>query len=147
MPAPHWPQLADVHDRNTRSRNMAAIKGKHTKPELIVRRGLHARGLRFRLHRRDLPGRPDLVFPSQRVALFVHGCFWHAHEGCRFSKMPRTDAERWRMKLEENRARDERDQSALELSGWRVIVIWECELRDRVARRLDDLANEIRALT
>jgi DNA mismatch endonuclease (patch repair protein) len=138
------PPLADVHDKATRSRNMAAIKAKDTKPELIVRRGLHARGLRFRLHRRDLPGRPDIVFPSRRIVLFVHGCFWHAHEGCHYFKVPETDHDRWREKLEGNRARDERDQATLKALGWRVLVVWECELRGDVSKQLDELADMIR---
>ena len=137
--------MADVHDKATRSRNMAAIKGKNTKPEMIVRRGLHARGLRFRLHRRELPGCPDLVFPSRQIALFVHGCFWHAHQGCRFFKLPGTDQERWSTKLEGNRTRDERDQAALRMMGWQVVVVWECELRGDVTKRLDELATIIRA--
>jgi DNA mismatch endonuclease (patch repair protein) len=124
---------------------MSAIRSKDTRPELIVRRGLHARGLRYRLHRKDLPGKPDLVFPSRRVVLFVHGCFWHAHAGCRYYKIPRTESERWRKKLEGNRARDVRDQSALISIGWRVVVVWECELRGAVAKRLDELASEIQA--
>ncbi len=124
---------------------MAAIKGKNTKPELIVRRGLHRRGLRFRLHHPDLPGRPDLVFPSLRVALFVHGCFWHAHQSCRYYRVPKTNEDRWREKLEGNRARDKRNQIVLKSKGWRVLVIWECELRDRVEERLDELVEEIRA--
>jgi DNA mismatch endonuclease (patch repair protein) len=123
---------------------MAAIKAKNTKPEMIVRRGLHSRGLRFRLHRRDLPGCPDLVFPSKQIALFVHGCFWHAHEGCRYFKLPGTDHERWRTKLEGNRTRDERDQAALRRIGWQVLVVWECELRGDVTIRLDALAGMIR---
>lgn len=124
---------------------MAAIKAKNTKPEMIVRRGLHARGLRFRLHRPDLPGRPDLVFPSKRIALFVHGCFWHAHEGCRFYRLPQTDQTRWRENLEGNRDRDERDQAALRAMGWCVVVVWECELRVASAKRLDEVAQIIRA--
>lgn len=136
--------MADVHDKAVRSRNMAAIKAKNTKPEMIVRRGLHSRGLRFRLHRRDLPGCPDLVFPSKLTALFVHGCFWHAHEGCRYFKLPATDVERWRTKLDGNRTRDKRDQAALRSLGWRVFVVWECELRGDVTNRLDDLARIIR---
>lgn len=124
---------------------MAAIKAKNTKPEMIVRRGLHSRGLRFRLHPRDLPGCPDLVFPCKRIALFVHGCFWHAHEDCRYFKLPKTDEERWRTKLEGNRARDERDQAALRSIGWQVLVVWECELRGDVTMRLDALARMIRA--
>ena len=140
--------MADVHDKSTRSRNMAAIRAKNTKPEMIVRRGLHARGLRYRLHRRDLPGTPDLVFPALRVALFVNGCFWHAHDGCRYFKLPKTDPERWRAKLEGNRLRDQRDQHELRVRGWRVLVIWECELRGKssvdISRRLDEIARNIR---
>ena len=124
---------------------MAAIKARDTKPEMIVRRGLHARGFRFRLHRPDLPGRPDLVFPSQRVALFVHGCFWHAHEGCRYFILPATDQARWKAKLEGNRVRDGRDQTALNKMGWQVVVVWECELRAGAEKRLDELAVMIRA--
>ena len=123
---------------------MAAIKGKDTKPEMLVRRGLHHRGLRFRLHRRDLPGRPDLVFPSRRVALFVHGCFWHAHAGCRYFKLPETGRDQWREKLERNRARDTQNRSRLISDGWRVIVVWECELRHDLSGRIDGLAEEIR---
>lgn len=112
---------------------------------MIVRRGLHKKGLRFRLHSRDLPGCPDLVFPSRRVVVFIHGCFWHAHAGCRYYTTPQTDAERWREKLEGNSARDARNQAALCVAGWRVIVVWECELRDGAERRLDALAEEIKA--
>jgi len=144
MPESPWRLLADVHDKAARSRNMAAIKSKNTRPELIVRRGLHKRGLRFRLYRRDLPGCPDLVFPAKRVIIFVHGCFWHAHAGCRYYKVPQTDAKRWREKLEGNSARDTRNQAALRAAGWRVIVLWECELREGAERRLDALAEEIR---
>ncbi|MCX7299345.1 MAG: very short patch repair endonuclease [Rhodobacterales bacterium] len=124
---------------------MAAIKGRDTKPELIVRSGLHQRGLRFRLHRRDLPGRPDLVFPSRRIAVFVHGCFWHAHDNCSYFTLPATEPERWRAKLDGNSARDRRNQAALEALGWRVIIIWECELRNGAAKRLDEVASKIRA--
>lgn len=141
--------LADVHDKATRSRNMAAIKGRDTKPEIIVRRGLHTRGLRFRLHRKDLPGCPDLVFPRKRVALFVHGCFWHAHRNCRYFKLPETNTNRWRLKLEANRLRDAANEEALRRAGWTVIVIWECELRGKaqvqVAHLLDEIARKIRS--
>lgn len=124
---------------------MTAIKAKDTKPELMVRRGLHARGLRYRLHRSDLPGRPDIVFPSRQLVLFVHGCFWHAHEGCRYFKLPETNRDRWRDKLEGNRARDERDQAALRKLGWRVMVVWECQLRGDLSKQLDEIADKVRA--
>ncbi|MBL4543750.1 MAG: DNA mismatch endonuclease Vsr [Rhodobacteraceae bacterium] len=127
---------------------MAAIRDRDTKPERIVRSGLHARGLRFRLHRKGLPGRPDLVLPRWRVALFVNGCFWHAHRGCRYFQLPSTNTDVWQKKLEGNRARDERDQAALRELGWHVVVVWECRIRDRrpedVERVLDELAAMIR---
>ena len=127
---------------------MTAIRAKNTKPEMIVRQGLHARGLRYRLHKKGLPGTPDLVFARKRVALFVHGCFWHAHSGCRYFKLPKTNAEKWKAKLEGNRSRDERDQAALKIHGWRVLVVWECEIRGRtraeVEELLDQLATNIR---
>ena len=107
---------------------MARVRGRDTKPEMAVRRYLHARGLRFRLHRRDLPGRPDLVFPSRRVAVFVHGCFWHQHPGCKRAKLPQTRADSWRRKLEANRERDVAALKALEEAGWTALVVWECEL-------------------
>lgn len=108
---------------------MAGIQGKNTKPELIVRRLLFASGYRFRLHRRDLPGAPDIVMPSRKVAIFVHGCFWHMHQGCRFSKMPATRPEFWKAKLEANVERDRRAVEKLQALGWRVLCVWECSTR------------------
>ncbi len=119
----------------TRSRNMAAIRGKDTAPELAVRRILHAMGVRFRLHRKDLPGSPDIVLPRQRKVVFVHGCFWHRHEGCRYSTTPKTRQEFWVVKFESNVFRDNRNQSELKQLGWRVLVVWECELRKPEALR------------
>ena len=112
-----------------RSRNMAAIRGKDTAPELAVRRILHAMGLRFRLHRKDLPGRPDIVLPKHRTVVFVHGCFWHRHEACRYTTTPKTRQEFWQSKFAANIERDNRNRTDLLQLGWRVIVIWECELR------------------
>lgn len=114
----------------TRSRNMAAIRGKDTAPELAVRRILHAMGLRFRLHRKDLPGCPDIVLPRHRTVVFVHGCFWHRHEGCRYTTTPKTRQEFWMAKFDSNVFRDRRYQAELNLLGWRVLVVWECELRN-----------------
>ena len=108
---------------------MSGIRGKHTKPEIAVRRALFASGYRFRLHRRDLPGAPDIVLPGRRVAIFVHGCFWHMHAVCRFANMPATREEFWRLKLEGNARRDRRDEAALAEQGWRVLVVWECATR------------------
>ena len=112
-----------------RSRNMAAIRGKDTAPELAIRRILHAMGLRFRLHRKDLPGRPDIVLPKHRTVVFVHGCFWHRHENCRHTTTPKTRQEFWQTKFAANVERDRRNQTDLQQLGWRVIVVWECELR------------------
>jgi len=111
-----------------RSANMRAVRSANTKPEMVVRRAAHAIGFRFRLHRKDLPGTPDLVFPGLKIALFVHGCFWHRHSGCPRAALPTSNVDFWRQKLEQNFARDQRAQSALREAGWRVEVIWECEL-------------------
>ncbi len=108
---------------------MSGIKGKHTKPEMLVRALLTAAGFRYRLHRRDLPGAPDIVLASRRVAIFVHGCFWHAHEGCRLAAMPSTRPEFWKAKLAGNLARDEATIAKLSMFGWRVLVVWECSTR------------------
>lgn len=112
-----------------RRRNMSAIRGRDTKPEMIVRRALHAAGLRYRLHG-NLPGKPDLVFPGRRAVIFVHGCFWHGHD-CPMFKLPATRQDFWREKIEQNRARDARAHAALVSSDWRIFVIWECALRGR----------------
>lgn len=112
-----------------RSWLMSRVRGKHTKPEMIVRRAAHALGLRFRLHRKDLPGRPDLVFPRHKVALFVHGCFWHRHPGCRLASTPKTRTEFWQSKFDANVARDIRVAEQLRAACWRVVTIWECETR------------------
>lgn len=109
---------------------MAGIRGKDTRPEMILRRGLHARGFRFRLHDRRLPGTPDLVFPGRRAVIFVHGCFWHGH-GCHLFRLPTTRQDFWRMKIEGNVARDEVTENALVADGWRVLTIWECALKGR----------------
>ena len=126
-----------------RSRNLAAISGKDTAPELTVRKMLHGMGLRFRLHREDLPGRPDIVLPRHRTVVFVHGCFWHRHEGCRFTTTPKTRREFWQAKFNGNVARDSRNQADLAELGWRVIVVWECELKqpDFLRNRLTDEFN------
>lgn len=129
--------MTDVVDSATRSRMMASIRGKDTSPEMRVRRYLHGAGLRFRLHDRKLPGSPDLVLPRRRIVVFVHGCFWHRHPGCRYAATPATRSDFWLNKFSANIARDERNRIALERSGWRVIIAWECEVRDET--RLDEL--------
>jgi DNA mismatch endonuclease (patch repair protein) len=106
---------------------MSRIRGKDTKPELLVRSALHRMGYRFRLHRKDLPGRPDVVLPRFNAAVFVHGCFWHRHKGCRLTATPKTRAGFWKKKFHENVRRDKRNEAALRRAGWRVLKIWECE--------------------
>lgn len=125
-------------DKRRRSEIMSKIRGRDTAPELIVRRIAHRLGFRFRLHRRDLPGRPDLVFPRHQLAIFVHGCFWHRHEGCQYAYTPKTRMTFWTAKFEKNVARDRRSVEALRKLGWRVLVIWECETQqeEAVRRRL-----------
>ena len=120
----------DITISPARSRNMAAIRGRNTSPERRVRSLLHGLGYRFRLHRRDLPGSPDIVLPKYRTVVFVHGCFWHRHPGCRYTTTPKTRADFWARKFEQNIERDERQQLQLREMGWSVMVIWECELRD-----------------
>lgn len=116
-----------------RSRNMSRIRGRDTGPEWIVRRLLHRLGYRFRLHRKDLPGKPDIVLPKYRVVVFVHGCFWHSHPGCPRSTRPVQNREFWDAKLDRNSDRDQENRENLEALGWKVIVIWQCELRDQKA--------------
>jgi len=125
--------MVDVVSPADRSRMMAGIQGKNTKPELTVRRMLFASGYRFRLHRRDLPGAPDIVMSGRKVAIFVHGCFWHHHQGCRYAKMPATRPDFWKAKLEANVERDRRAVEKLHALGWRVLCVWECSTRDATA--------------
>lgn len=120
----------DHLDPQRRSDNMSKVRGRDTKPEVRVRQIAHRMGLRFRLHRKDLPGKPDLVLPRHRLAVFVHGCFWHRHAGCSRASMPSTRREFWEAKFDANVARDARQQAELTSAGWRVLVVWECELKD-----------------
>jgi DNA mismatch endonuclease, patch repair protein len=133
--------MSDVVDAVTRSRMMSGIRGKDTAPEMVVRRHLHGAGLRYRLHDRTLPGRPDLVLPRHNVVVFVHGCFWHQHDGCRYAVMPRQNRSFWERKLTANRERDEAAVETLESEGWRVYVVWECDLS---SQQLDSLVKNIR---
>lgn len=122
--------MTDVHTKEQRSRNMAAIKDKDTKPEMRVRSLLHSLGFRFRLHRKDLPGKPDIVLPKHHLAIFVHGCFWHCHD-CQYGRViPATRPEFWASKRGGNVARDVRKQDALKAEGWRVDTVWECQTKD-----------------
>ena len=133
--------MADVIDRATRSRMMSGIRGRDTKPELIVRKYLHAHGLRYRIAPKNLPGKPDIVLPKYHAVVFVHGCFWHRHEGCRYTATPATNPDFWQSKFDANIARDKRAYEQLACLGWCVIVIWECEL---TTESLQALVTEIR---
>ena len=128
--------MADIVDSKRRSELMAGVRSRNTTPELVVRRIAHRMGLRFRLHRKDLPGCPDLVFPKHRLVVFVHGCFWHRHEGCRHASIPKSRTDFWMTKFAANVARDRRQEAALQALGWRVLVIWGCETRDKMAVEL-----------
>ena len=124
-----WPDVPEA-----RRVVMRAVRSKDTKPEMVVRRLTHGMGFRYRLHRNDLPGRPDLVFPGRRKVIFVHGCFWHHHD-CQAGRLPQTRRAFWKAKLHGNRARDERHAAALAEGGWKALTLWECELADRDALR------------
>ena len=131
----------DKISREARSEVMRKVKNKNTRPELMIRRLLHGRGLRFRLHRSDLPGKPDIVFPKHNKILLVHGCFWHRHEQCKRATTPTDNADYWRLKFERNVARDREVIAALSQLGWSVRVVWECEIKDR--QTVDGLIDEI----
>lgn len=137
---------------NARSAMMAAVKQKNTTPEIIVRQCLHKKGLRFRLHRRDLPGTPDIVLPKLRLAIFVHGCFWHQHLHCRRATFPKTNQDFWKKKFEKNLTRDKLSKRQLESAGWQVAVIWECEtksnelLESSVSRALSVQTNDLQPM-
>lgn len=122
--------MVDIVPKHVRSRMMASIRSGNTKPELTLRRALHRLGFRYRLHGRKLPGKPDLVFPRYRAVLFVHGCFWHRHEGCRYATTPSSNEEFWQQKFQANIARDNAAVEALLNSGWRVGIVWECLFRN-----------------
>lgn len=123
----------DIVPPEKRSRMMAGIKGKNTKPELVVRKLVHGMGLRYRLHRKDLPGSPDLVFSRLKKVIFVHGCFWHRHPGCKFAYTPKSNVPFWLNKLESNMRRDALTLTALDTLGWRALIVWECEVSDLAA--------------
>lgn len=139
--------MVDVVDAATRSRMMAGIRGRDTKPEIELRRALHALGIRYRLHDKRLPGKPDLVFPRFRAAVFVHGCFWHRHEGCRFTTTPATRPDFWNAKFGANVERDCRNVEALLAYGWRTGIVWECAIKtwggNAVAKEVRDWLRTI----
>lgn len=135
--------MTDVFTKAKRSEVMSRIKGRNTKPELAVRSLLHRLGYHFRLNRTDLPGKPDIVLPRHQTVIFVHGCFWHRHKDCRFAYTPKTRTDFWLKKLEANVTRDNQVKSDLELLGWQVIVVWECELREpgHLTARLKEIGS------
>ncbi|MBD3648966.1 MAG: DNA mismatch endonuclease Vsr [Pseudomonadales bacterium] len=128
----------DVVDKSTRSRMMAGIKAKETKPEILIRKALHKEGFRYRLHNSNLPGKPDLVFPRYRAVVFVHGCFWHKH-GCHLFKWPSTRKDFWKQKIESNAARDQRNVEDLEEAGWKVLRLWECSIKGKFRRPIEEV--------
>lgn len=136
--------VADFVTPEIRSRMMAGIKGTNTKPELAIRSALHARGFRFRLHCRDMPGTPDIVFPKYRAVVFVHGCFWHGHN-CHLFKWPKTRSDFWYDKINSNIARDRKQVHALTQSGWRVGILWECAFKGREKLPLEEIAERCSA--
>lgn len=133
----------DVHDKKTRSYNMSRIKGKNTKPEEIVRKYLFSRGFRYRKNDKRLPGTPDVVLPKYRTVIFVNGCFWHGHEGCKYFALPASNTDFWRQKIEANNERDIRKSKELRQLGWKVITIWECEIRHNKDVSLNKLVEQI----
>lgn len=136
--------MTDVVDPATRSRMMSGIRGKNTKPELLVRSLLHQLGFRFRLHRKDLPGKPDIVLPRYKAVLFVHGCFWHGHS-CRFFRWPASRPEFWKTKIGRNQFTDAAALNALLQMGWRVAVVWECAMRGKTADEMSEVGDAIGA--
>lgn len=139
--------MTDIVDTQTRSRMMAGIRGKDTKPELVLRRALHSRGFRYRLHGKEIKGKPDLVFSRFRAVVFVHGCFWHRHSGCRFTTTPSTRPEFWRAKFAATVVRDSAVRATLVDGGWRMATVWECALRrqEQVEAAADRLSTWLRS--
>lgn len=122
--------MADTLSPKERSERMSRIRGKDSAPEMKLRRLVHGMGFRYRLHVKELPGKPDLVFPSKHAVIFMHGCFWHRHEGCKLARLPKSKLDFWKTKLEANKERDLLHQRQLQNLGWRVLVVWECEMSD-----------------
>ncbi len=136
--------MADIHSKETRSYNMSRIRSKDTKPEILVRKFLHKNGFRYRLHVKNLSGKPDIVLPKYKTIIFIHGCFWHGHDGCKKASLPKTRTEWWTDKIHKNAANDQNAETALLNLGWRVIKIWECELKSKILEQtLDKLLINI----
>lgn len=139
--------MADRHSKEIRSYNMSRIRGKNTKPEEIVRKYLFSQGFRYRKNDKRLPGTPDIVLPKYKTVIFVNGCFWHMHEGCRYFVWPKSNEEFWRNKILTNVIRDKRNYSALHELGWKVIVVWECQLKKQFQKEtLEDLSEQIKSV-
>lgn len=136
--------MTDRISPQRRSWNMSRIRGKDTRPEILLRKALFARGVRYRLHKRDLPGKPDIVFPSRRLAIFVNGCFWHRHEGCNFTTTPTTRKEFWQDKFSATVARDQRNIEVLNRAGWAVIVVWQCEIENDLDAIADSITQRVK---
>lgn len=137
--------MADVHSKKTRSFNMSRIKGKDTAPEMLVRRYLFSQGLRYKLHDKQLPGKPDLVFPKYKTVILVHGCYWHGHKNCKYFVPPKTKTEWWLNKIGKNIERDEENLRKLQQLGWKCIIVWECELKSgKKEETLSKLLQQLR---
>lgn len=136
--------MVDVHSTETRSYNMSKIRGKDTKPEILVRKYLFSKGLRYRLYDKKLPGKPDIVMPKYKTTIFVHGCFWHGHEGCKYYVVPKTRTDWWLTKINRNIEKDQKNKLQLINTGWNVIEVWECDLKPKALKNtLDNLLNKI----
>ena len=137
--------MADVHSKETRSFNMSRIRSKDTKPEMLVRKFLHKNGIRYRLHVKDLPGKPDIVLPKYKTVIFVHGCFWHGHEGCKYYVVPKTRTEWWLNKIQTNASNDLKAEEELRFLSWNVLKIWECQLKKgSIENTLSHLISQIK---
>lgn len=121
--------MSDIHDKKTRSYNMSRVRSENTNPEILVRRFLHSKGFRFRLYSKDLPGKPDVILPKYKTAIFIHGCFWHGHSQCKYFNVPKTNSDWWYRKIENSKIRDSKNEKRLKELGWNVIVIWSCQLK------------------
>ncbi|MDP9047894.1 MAG: DNA mismatch endonuclease Vsr [Bacteroidota bacterium] len=137
--------MADVHSKETRSYNMSRIRSKDTKPEMLVRKFLHKNGFRYRLHVKDLPGKPDIVLPKYKTVIFIHGCFWHGHEGCKYATIPKTRTDWWQSKIAGNKQNEIKNKVKLKSTGWKVLVVYTCNLKyASVTSTLNELKISIR---
>lgn len=136
--------MADTHDKETRSYNMSMIKGKNTKPEIIVRKFLHRNGLRYLINNKKLPGKPDITLPKFKTVIFVNGCFWHGHDNCKYFVVPKTRTDWWLEKITNTKSRDIKAKTELENLGWKVITIWECSIKHNCEQNLKDLLDSIK---